>query len=58
MAKKLNYGTAKHEEIIAGVELATEFASKMRDFSPAVQNMIKELIALFDVRPPIATEEK
>jgi hypothetical protein len=52
MSKKKDYGTASPEEISAGFALAAEIAKKIREVhNPAVQNMIKELIALIEVRP-------
>ena len=52
MSKKKDYGTASPEEISAGFALATEIAKKIRAVpNPAVQDMIKKLIALISIEP-------
>jgi len=49
---KIDYGTAPHEEIIAGIQTATKIAEMIRAVpSPAVRDMIKKLIAMIRVTP-------
>lgn len=47
-----DYGTATGEEIAAGVKLATALAKQIKALpNPAVQNMVKEMIAMITVQP-------
>lgn len=46
-----NYGTATSEEIHAGFAIATSIAETIKAIpNPAVQNMVKKLIALIQVK--------
>jgi hypothetical protein len=53
VSRKVDYGTAPHEEIIAGIETATKIGKLILEHkNPAVQNMIKQMIALIAIDPP------
>jgi len=60
--KRQDYGTAPTEEILAGMKMAHEMATKIQSVkSPAVQNMILELLAMIKPKgywPPKAKEGK
>jgi hypothetical protein len=50
MAKKKDYGTATHEEILEGISVATELATRIRAMkNPAVRNLIKKLLELINI---------
>lgn len=47
---KKDYGTATHKEIMAGMRVSIRIGKMIRAVkSPAVRNMIKELIALIQI---------
>lgn len=47
---KRDYGTATYDEIQAGFKVAASIAETIKAIpNPAVQNMVKELIALIEV---------
>ena len=50
--KKVDYGTATADEINEGFKLAIDLAVRIKALpNPAVQNMVKELISLIQIRP-------
>lgn len=51
--KKQDYGTATGEEVDEGFKMATRIAAEIKSMSnPAVQNLVKELIAMIRIEPP------
>lgn len=67
---KPDYGTATGEEVDEGFKMATRIAAEIKSHpNPAVQNLVKELIAMIRIepvrsparkrrRPPIALERE
>jgi hypothetical protein len=50
---KKDYGTASHEEIMAGYKTATKIANTIRAVkNPAVRDMIKQMIAMINIELP------
>ena len=55
---KKDYGTASHEEIMAGYKTVTDIANTIRAVkNPAVRDMIMKLIALINIELPSNIEK-
>lgn len=49
--KRIDYGTATHEEISEGFKIAIDIALQIKKLpNPAVQNMVRELLSLIQIQ--------